>query len=230
MSLAESITFILMAYLLLVGVVCAASAFFRISRRAYFSRKVRALVDREWLPMDAFLLVGTLFIFMIPSFYHLLLNGPRTEIKVSHFRPEMALTLIPHIGVVIFVLAMLKMRSWSWRAAFGKITVFRDLLCGVRGLFALVPFMLVLLLVWIELMVALNLDGSTQEVVQLLASPETGLFVKLFFGFFAVVVASVSEELAFRGVLLPSIKLEFMVETNFVVAGAITLLWFWLVN
>ena len=116
----------------------------------------------------------------------------------------MALTLIPHIGVVIFVLAMLKMRSWSWRAAFGKITVFRDLLCGVRGLFALVPFMLVLLLVWIELMVALNLDGSTQEVVQLLASPETGLFVKLFFGFFAVVVAPVSEELAFRGVLLPS--------------------------
>ena len=57
---------------------------------------------------------------------------------------------------------------------------------------------------WAALLASVGVEPVKQDVVQIMLSPETAMGVKIYFVGLAVVVAPVSEELVFRGVLLPA--------------------------
>jgi uncharacterized protein len=111
-------------------------------------------------------------------------------------------------GITVFLIGlMLREQGISWQTAFGirRQGLRRVILIGIGIGVAVAPvefFLNKLCAVWLEV---LHITPEQQQTVKTLQAT-VNLTQRLCFGFIAVVLAPITEELLFRGVLYPSIK------------------------
>src|ERR1041385_3908101 len=110
-------------------------------------------------------------------------------------------------ATLILIPIFLALHGVNWRDAFGlrKKKFLRSLMLAVIALIVALPLAL-----WLEhlsqlLFERLGWHWEEEEAVKLISGVET-LPMKIYLGFFAVIMAPVAEEFIFRGMLYPFIK------------------------
>jgi len=118
----------------------------------------------------------------------------------------LGLSISAGAGLFTVVLCVL-MTQRGFRAVFGSATCTWQTAIGKGFLygFAAIPVVMLVSLAFSELGNALDLDMSSQNLFTWLQDPAFPISVRVALIFFAVAVAPVSEELLFRGILLPAL-------------------------
>ena len=114
-------------------------------------------------------------------------------------------TLIFHGTALISIIALLKIRGFSWKQAFGaKENCFKhDILIGTAFYIAAIPIIIVIGWLYAMALTALHVPVDQQEIVSMFTSGTTPLWLKSYLIVLAVIVAPIVEEMCFRGILLP---------------------------
>jgi membrane protease YdiL (CAAX protease family) len=167
------------------------------------------LTEKTWKPeLLLRLLSGFLLCFgVVGVFSSLLLSKEAAATDEGRFAALVFFTASVHGGGLLLVSFFLRAHGLTWSEAFG----FRDtsplkaFVSGVAVAVAFLPVALVLGQASAGLMKLLGTEPVAQQAVQMLQKTQLPL-QQIYFGFMAVVMAPVVEEIFFRGLLYTGIK------------------------
>lgn len=200
--------FHLMAALGALGVfVCGASLdLYYLARgragRRIWKRAERRLSQTRWGTPEAMAVLGVLFVLYLPAAFSVASSGPAAEAGLPPSVNALALQpLLFHLLPLLLVLALFRVRGYpfqppamGYRAAAGKGLLY--------GLAMFPPTLLVSFLSTQALQWA-NVPIVRQPVIEWLASQQAGMVQRLILVFLAMFAAPLTEEVLFRGILLP---------------------------
>ncbi|HVU08706.1 MAG TPA: type II CAAX endopeptidase family protein [Verrucomicrobiae bacterium] len=107
----------------------------------------------------------------------------------------------------ILIFIFLRLHGTGWRDAFGlrNPNLEKSLLLALVVLLLASPIVLLLQRLSITLLTQLGFPPENQEAVQMFLD-EKSVWMRIYFGLFAVILAPVAEEFIFRGMLFPFFK------------------------
>ena len=149
----------------------------------------------------ASMVVGVL---LVSIFAHLLRGLPESEMQLMQFTVSM---LTFQGGIFFWAHQCLREHPMSWSEAFGfnQAGWFRAVILGLVLSVVMLIGALGLGYVMVELMNIFSITAEAQPAVQVVQNAESR-YQQLYYGIGAILLAPVSEEILFRGVLYPSIK------------------------
>lgn len=168
------------------------------------------LSEKPWRMETVLMLVGALFISLcVTSLVIMMLH----QAKVAGFKDEndfgilLAGTLSLQGLTCLLIPIFLKLNDTSLSRAFGldKPGWPKSILLAVGILLVALPIVLLLQRVCVELLTRMGFPPENQRAVEMFLSTTTP-GAKIYFAFFAIVLAPVAEEFIFRGVLYPFFK------------------------
>ena len=181
----------------------------RFSRDAHRWRlKINRLLWRPWNGSDV------VYIVLVLALLHLFVAGLLHALQGAGWlnaTEEVAVWVVAHglalhwaALVVIFYVA--RRRNISWRLGFAhtRWSLRHGVVQGVLAYVAAIPFLMLyaaLYHVWLQWS---GHEPTLQDAIELFAGMERG-FLYFYFIVLAVVIAPISEELLFRGILLPAL-------------------------
>jgi membrane protease YdiL (CAAX protease family) len=195
----------LIAAVVLVGLLIN---LFILSRLSHFRRvwrpRLRQLMARPWQGADVALVVtvvialhaGGWLIFQLLGLLSLLPDGQ--DARATMMLHSLAL----HGGILFCIGFLTRIRKLHWRKAFGSIRWTAPLAAAALYL-AAIPVLGLAALIYQLVLRGLGFEPEPQDVLLLFAEMDDD-WLLLYMAVLAVLVAPVSEELLFRGLLLPA--------------------------
>lgn len=167
------------------------------------------LTDKTWKPeLLIRLLSGFLLCFgLVGLVSSILLSKEEMATAEGGFASMVFFTTIVHGGGLLLVASFLRAHEMTWSQAFGfrDISPLKAFLYGVLVAVAFLPVAWVLGQISAALMQLMGTEPVAQQAVQMLQKTVLPL-QQVYFGFMAIVMAPVVEEIFFRGLLYTGIK------------------------
>jgi len=167
------------------------------------------LSEKPWKLMDFLMVVMLLFTLLLGGIFASLLASARADAAVNAQGETVNFTIsLGLYGTILgLVHLMVRGRGASWRTAFG----FRSprqlsaLLLALGVTFIILPIARCLGSLSGKLMEMIHLKAVPQQAIQMLQT-HVSVGSQVFLGVLAIVVAPVTEEILFRGILYPFVK------------------------
>src|SRR6266480_53374 len=167
------------------------------------------LSEKPWKPMDFLMVVTLLFTLLLGGIFANLLASARADVSVDAGSQvvNFAVSLCLYGTILALVHLMVRARGASWRTAFGfrSTRQFSALLMAMGVTFIVLPIARCLKTLSVALMDRIHLKAVPQQAVQMLQT-DVSVGSQVFLGVLAILVAPLTEEILFRGILYPFVK------------------------
>jgi len=180
-----------------------------LKRRWSWREPMDRLRRREWKYRDGAALIMALITAQLLFAWYAAGSGSAREDGTT-IEPFLVViqTLLFHGVCGAAILFLMWIRGTSWRRAFGNADpgfegLLSNALRGVMLYAAAMPPVIVIACLYRLLLGAFNIPLEPQGVIDLFISADSPLWLRIYLGVLAVVVAPVIEETCFRGMVLP---------------------------
>lgn len=175
--------------------------------KATWKARIAYLRTRPWTWQDAALItLAVSFTFSIATLILPVISSNTTDdLAEDNLIVILIKTLLFHGTALISILALIKIRGFSLKQAFGATEnrFKHDILMGISFYIGAIPIIIVLGILSAIILTALNIPINQQEIATMFTSPTTPLWLKSYLMGLAIIVAPIVEEICFRGILLP---------------------------
>jgi len=167
------------------------------------------LSEKPWKLMDFLVVMALLSTLLLVGIFSNLLASTRAEVSVDAGSQAVNFTVyLCFYGTILaLVHLMVRGRGASWRTAFGfrSRREWSALLMALGVTFIVLPIARYLGTLSVNLMDRVHLTAVPQQSVQMLQT-NVSVSSQVFLGVLAIMVAPVTEEVLFRGILYPFVK------------------------
>lgn len=175
--------------------------------KSTWSKRVEYIRMRPWTWQDATIILITVCLAYSIAIPILSFTSDNTtnDLTKDNLITVLIKTLIFHGPALIAILALLKIRGFNWRKAFGtkKNRFKHDIIIGITFYLAAIPFIAILGIISGFILTIFHIPINQQEIASMFTSTTTPLWLKSYLIFLAIIVAPIVEEICFRGILLP---------------------------
>ena len=167
------------------------------------------LSEKPWKLVDFLMVVTLLFTLLLGGIFSSLLAALRGDAAMNAQSESVNFTisLCLYGTILALVHMMVRGRGTSWRTAFGftPARLLSALVTALGVTFIVLPIARYLGTLSVELMDKVHLKAVPQQSVQMLQT-NVSAGSRIFLGILAIVIAPVTEEVLFRGILYPFVK------------------------
>src|SRR6266480_6172317 len=167
------------------------------------------LSEKPWKLMDFLMAMTLLFTLLLVGIFSSLLAALRGDaaMNVQSESVNFTISLCVYGTMLAVVHMIVRGRGTSWRTAFGftPARLLSALVTALGVTFIVLPIARYLGTLSVELMDKVHLKAVPQQSVQMLQT-NVSAGSRIFLGILAIVIAPVTEEVLFRGILYPFVK------------------------
>lgn len=175
--------------------------------KATWEARVTYLRARPWTWQDAAIIIFAVCLtFSIATLLLPFISSNQTNDLVNDSVVIVLIkTLLFHGPALIAILALMRIRGFGWKQAFGatKNRFKHDIMIGISFYIGAIPIVIGLGILSAIVLTIFNIPLDQQEIASMFTSAATPLWLKLYLIILAVIVAPIVEEACFRGILLP---------------------------